>query len=127
MPRKIDLDEELKLAEAVMKKDGNHSWTLILRCLTPLYMNILQGALDAGRIPLSHYLNRVLAEHYETEATGGIHLDARQQETLQALCRVWRCTPKEALTQMFAKVATRLLKEELEAEKEHQQLVSKAK
>ena len=132
MPKQKDLAEELKIVQTQLETDPTHWFSVLCRVRAPLYLKLIEGAIDSGGKPLAHYLVDVLGQYFEHQESGGLTLNDDQKETLQALATFWKIDVDKALLKLLDRLGQsnfleNFLRWEIESRHKRQQLIEAAK
>jgi hypothetical protein len=123
MPKIKDLTEELKMTQAQIKTDPTHWFTLLTRVRAPLYLKLIESALEHDEQPLTPHVAQLLSDYFEEREGGGFTLDQESLLTLKTLCTLWGVSPSDAVKKVFEKKANELLREEMDSREQKREFL----
>ncbi len=127
MPRQLNLDEQLRLAEEALKTDPTSRFPCVTRIVTPTYLRLIQDCIETGR-PLSHVIEDVTTAYYTLlDKTGTMGLDKTTQETVRNLSILLAVSFEDAAKIVLQRTAEAVLEQELEVREAQSQTHKRVK
>lgn len=113
MPRVLNVEEEIKSAEAVAKTDPSHRFHAATKIVAHAYLSLLRECAETGK-PLSHSIEAAIVGYYRLKSqAAGLTLSETAMTILQMLTKLWACDEGEAIRIFLEKAGQEFLQKEI--------------
>lgn len=113
MPRILNVEEEIKNAEATVKTEPRHRFHCATKIVAPAYLNLLRDCAELGK-PLSHAIERAVVGYYQLRSeAAGLALSEYAVQVVQMLSKLWGCNEQEAIRLLIERTGEEFLQKEI--------------